>query len=347
MAFAFGSSYWGVITGVGVIGTVLGFAMPSSIGRAVLMMPIALSLAEGYGFPPGSKGRVGVILAAAFGSHVATFSILPANVPNVVMVGAAEALYHVSFTYGEYLLLHFPVLGVLKLALMIPLIVWMFPDTPGPVPAHDSQPMTGREKYLGVILVLALGFWATDAWHHISPAWVSMAAALILLSPKIGLVGSDEFNRQINFGSMFYVGGVMGMGALLDKSGLASAMADQILHWVPLAPDRPVGNFTGLAMISTVVSMATTLTGAPAVLTPLASRIADVTGLPLMTILHSQVLGFSNPVLVYESPPLVVAMALGGEPMGSAQRICLILAALTMLVLWPLDFLWWHLLGLI
>lgn len=345
MAFAFGSSYWGIITGVSIIGTVLGFAMPSSMGRAVLMMPIALSLAEGYGFKPGSKGHTGVVLAAAFGSHVSTFSILPANVPNVVLAGAAESLYHVSFTYGQYLLLHFPVLGLLKLLVMIPLIVRMFPDTPGPMPAHDSKPMSGREKWLSVVLVAALGFWATDAVHHVSPAWVSMAAGLILLSPKIGLVSGDEFNRQINFGSMFYVGGVMGMGALLDKSGLASTMADQVLRWVPLAPDHPVGNFAGLGMISTVVSMATTLTGAPAVLTPLAARIADVTGLPLMTVLNTQVLGFSNPVLAYESPPLVVAMALGGEAMGSAQRICLGLALLTVVVLWPLDFLWWRLLG--
>lgn len=347
MAFAFGPSYWGVITGVGVIGTVLGFAMPSSMGRVVLLMPIALSLAEGYGFKPGSKGHAGVILAAAFGSHVATFAVLPANVPNLVLVGAAESLYHVSFTYGRYLLIHFPVLGFLKLAAMIPLIVWLFPDTPGPMPEHDQTPMSWREIYLAVVLLAALGLWATDSIHHISPAWVGMTAAIILLLPRIGLISSEEFTRQINYGSMFYVGGVMGLGAVLDKSGVAATLAAHVLNWVPLHPDQAAVNFASLAGLATGVAMLTTLTGAPAVLTPLAAHIADASGLPLMTVLHSQVLGFSTPVLAYESPPLVVAMALGGLPLGGAQRICLGLALATVLILWPLDYVWWRLLGLI
>lgn len=345
MAFAFGSSYWGIITGVSLIGTVLGFGMPSSMGRVVLLMPIALSLAEGYGFKPGSRGHAGVIMAAAFGSHVATFSILPANVPNVVLSGAAESLYHINLTYGAYLLLHFPVLGLLKLLLMIPLVVWLCPDTPGPMPQHEQTPMSADEKRLSLVLITALGFWATDSLHHISPAWVSMAAAVLLLLPKIGMVSTEEFNRQINYGSLFYVGGVMGLGALLDKSGLAATMADGVLHWVPLAPRHALSNFFNLAGIATVVSMITTLPGTPAVLTPLAGRIAEVCGLPLLTVLNSQVLGFSNPILVYESPPLVVGMALGGEPVGKAQKLCVLLAVATMLVLWPLDFLWWKLLG--
>jgi di/tricarboxylate transporter len=38
---AFGNSYFGVVTGVTLVGTALGFVMPSSMGRAVLLMPIA------------------------------------------------------------------------------------------------------------------------------------------------------------------------------------------------------------------------------------------------------------------------------------------------------------------
>ena len=53
----FGTSYLGVIGGMVAVGTALGFLMPSSLGRAVLLMPVALSLADNYGFAPGSKGR--------------------------------------------------------------------------------------------------------------------------------------------------------------------------------------------------------------------------------------------------------------------------------------------------
>lgn len=343
----FGTSYWGVIAGVTGVGTLMGFGMPSSMGRVVLLMPIALALADGYGFEPGSKGRVGVVLAAAFGSHVATFSILPANVPNVVLAGAAESLYHYTFTYGKYLLLHFPVLGLLKLGLVVPLIVWGWPDTPKPIPAEALGPMSAQEKGLSVLLAVALALWATDAIHHVSPAWISMAAGVVLLLPKVGLVDTKDFNAQVNFGSMIYVGGVIGLGALVDKSGLGGILADRILSVIHLQPDQAAGNFFGLGLIGTIVSMMATLTAAPAVMTPLAGHMAQATGLSMEAILNSQVIGFSNPILPYESPPLVVAMALGGVGIASAQKLCVQLALLTMLVLWPLDLLWWQFLGLL
>ena len=346
LAHWFGSSYWGVVAGISLVGTLLGFCMPSSLGRAVLLMPIALSLADEYGFASGSKGRVGVVLAAAFGSHVSTFSILPANVPNVVLAGAAESLYHYTFTYARYLMVHFPVLGLLKLLLIIPLIVWGWSDTPKAIERVKTQSMSNQEKGLAVLLLAALGFWATDAIHHVSPAWISMAAAVLLLLPKVGLVDAKAFNTQVNFGSLIYVGGVIGLGAVVDKSGLGGVMADSILTMIPLRPESLFGNFLGLGLIGTLVSMLTTLTAAPAVLTPLAQHMAQATGFSMEAVLNSQVLGFSNPILPYESPPLVVAMALGGVGIGSAQKLCVWIAVLTMTILWPLDFLWWRLLGL-
>jgi len=38
-------------------------------------------------------------------------------------------------------------------------------------------------------------------------------------------------------------------------------------------------------------------------------------------------------------------MQLGGERLASAQKLCLILAAATLIGLLPLNYLWWHLLG--
>ena len=346
VARLFGTSYWGVITGVTVVGVAMGFLMPSSMGRAILLMPIALSIAGRYGFRPGSNGHLGVVLAAAFGCHVPTFSVLPANVPNLVLVGAAETLWHTTPSYGQYLLLHFPVLGLLKAVVMILLIVKFWPDTPKPVaePAHPA--MTAGEWQLSLLLAAALLLWATDFLHHVSPAWISMAAGSLLLLPGIGLVDRKAFAEQVNYGSLFYVAGIMGLGALVNASGLGAGLARTMLAVLPLAPGQGVTNFISLATISTLVGLLTTLPGVPAVLTPLAGEMARASGLPLEAVLMSQVLGFSNPLLPYESAPLVVAIQLGGgAAFGPARTLCLWLAAVTILVLLPLDFLWWRLLG--
>ena len=344
---AFGTSYWGVITGVTLVGVAMGFLMPSSMGRAILLMPIAVSLAERFGFAPGSNGRIGVVLAAAFGCHVPTFSILPANVPNLVLVGAAETLWHYTPHYGEYLLLHFPVLGLLKTAIMVPLIVKMWPDTPGGRTESNAAlgAMSRGEGQLSLLLAAALVLWATDFVHHVSPAWISMAAGSLLLLPGVGLVDRKAFSEQINYGSMFYVAGIMGLGAVVDKSGLGARLAEAILAVLPLAPGHSATNYASLAAISTLVSMLTTLPGAPAVMSPLAGEMAKASGMTVEAVLMSQVLGFSNPVLPYESAPMVVAMQLGGERLGPAQKLCLWLAGLTIVILLPLNYLWWVFLG--
>jgi di/tricarboxylate transporter len=345
LGHAFGDSYVGVIAGMTLVGTALGFLMPSSMGRAVLLMPIALSLADGYGFVPGRPGRTGLVLAAGLGSHAATFAVLPANVPNMVFAGAAETLYGYSPAYGTYLLLHFPILGALKTAFLIPLIVWLWPDRPQKLPPQSSRAMTGGERWLALLLALALFFWATDFWHHISPAWISMVVALVLLLPRIGLVDRAAFGREVNFPTLFYIGGILGFGALVGGSGLGRDLGAALSRWLPLAANQPALNFASLGAIGTVIGFLATVTGVPAVMTPLAAGLAQASGMKLESVLMSEVLGFSTVILPYESPPLVVAMTLGGEKMGHAVKLCLWLGAITLLLLFPLDYLWWRLLG--
>ena len=347
LSASFGNSYWGVVAGIVMVGTALGFVMPSSMGRVVLLMPITLSLADRYGFAPASRGRAGLVLAAALGSHFSTFAVLPANVPNMVWAGAAETLYGYVPSYGAYLLLHFPILGLLKALALIPLIVLFWPDRPRPLEHTALPPMSGQERWLAVVLLVALGFWATDFWHHISPAWISMAAAVILLLPGIGLIDRQAFAKEVNYTSLFYIGGILGMGALISHSGVGGEIGGLISSILPLHPGEPAGDFARLGAIGTLMAVLTTVTGVPAVLTPLAAGWASAAGLPLATVLNSEVLGFSTPLLPYESPPLVVALQLGGEAMGHAVKLCLWLGAVTILLLFPLDYLWWRLLGLL
>lgn len=85
----------------------------------------------------------------------------------------------------------------------------------------------------------------------------------------------------------------------------------------------------------------------PAVLTPLALELSNTTGFSLNAILMMQVLGFSTIAFPYQVPPLIVAMGLAGESVRALLGVLLTLFAITVLVLLPLDYLWWKLLGVI
>lgn len=340
------SSYARLITGIVLMGVLLGFVMPSSVGRVMLFIPIALAIAENCGFAQGSKGQQGVVLAAAFGCHLPTFAILPANIPNMIMIGSAENIHGWTPLFAEYLLLHFPVLGALKAALLIMVILKLYPATPvRQAPLHSNGGFSGRELRLLVIMLGTLGFWLTDSIHHTSAAWIGLAAATLLLLPGVGMVSARSFNDKVNVSSILVVAGLLGIASLINYSQISQVVGSRVLDWLPLAPGQDAINFFALSLAAVATGVVATLAGVPATLTPLAEQISQMTGFSLEAVLMTQVFGFSTVVFTYQSVPLMMAMPLAGVPIAHAGRLCLILAALTVLLLLPLDYLWWQLLG--
>lgn len=182
-----------LVGGVVAISYALAFVMPSNMGRITLLMPIIMALAERAGLAEGSRGRYGLALAVGFGTFQLSASILPANVPNLVMSGAAESAYGIHFTYLSYLLLHAPILGLAKGALLTLCICWLFRAKPQPVEKTSEQSaLSVAEWRLIALLLITVLLWITDSWHGIAPAWVGLAAACVCLLPRIGfLTGSS------------------------------------------------------------------------------------------------------------------------------------------------------------
>jgi anion transporter len=340
-----GGDYRRLIAGLVATATLLAFLVPSTMGRVLMLIPLVAALADRLGFAPGSRGRAGMVLATAVGTYTLAAGILPANVPNMVMAGAVETLHGVTLRYGPYLALHFPVLGLLKAGLLIWLVLRLFPDEPAGEAAPDKPPMTPEAWRLAGVLALTLAAWATDFLHGLSPAWVALAAALACLMPGVRLVPQADFAGRVNFGSLFYVAAVLGIAALVNQSGLGAVLSRALSGWLPLAPGADAANYGSLVLLGTGVALVATMPGVPAVLTPLAGDLAAATGWPLEAVLMTQVVGFSTVVLPYQVPPVMVALTLAGVRLRDAVRLTCALAAASLLLLVPLNYVWWRLLG--
>jgi di/tricarboxylate transporter len=81
------------------------------------------------------------------------------------------------------------------------------------------------------------------------------------------------------------------------------------------------------------------------VLTPIAGQLSHASGLSLYTVLMLQVPVFSTVFLPFQSPPMMIAMQLGGVSLKDGIRLCAPLAVLTVLFLLPVDYFWWRFLG--
>lgn len=335
-----------MVASVVLLSYALAFVMPSNMGRISLLMPVVAAMAKRAGIKDGTRAWYGLALAVGFGTFQLSATILPANVPNLVMSGAAEGAYGIHLNYLPYLLLHTPVLGWLKGALLIVLICGLFPGKPqAPRELTPPEPMSRAEKRLAWMLAVVLVMWVSESWHGIGPAWTGLAAAVITLLPRIGFISGDEFASGVNFRTCLYVAGILGLAMTVTQTGIGDAVGEALLHVMPLDPQAPFTSFLALTGITTALNFIMTANGVPALYTTLAQSFSEATGFPLLSVIMIQVLGYSTPLLPYQASPIVVAMALGKVPARAGMLLCIALALATYFVLLPLDYAWFSVLG--
>jgi hypothetical protein len=139
-------------------------------------------------------------------------------------------VYGVHLQYTEYLWVHFPVLGLVKMPLIVAVTCWMFPaQIPAYVERPAKVPMSGAEMRLAVILLGALVLWATDVVHGIRAGWIALGAALLVMLPRVGVIPLAAFNDTIKYGPYFYIGAVLGLGAVVTQTGTSAALGAAVL----------------------------------------------------------------------------------------------------------------------
>jgi hypothetical protein len=309
-------------------------------------LPVVLGFADRLGFSPGRPGRTGLVMTAVFVTVLPAAAILPANVSNLIMVGAADTLYGIKVTYGSYLLLHFPIFGVLKTLLLIEVSYRLFPERGSLLasPSEVSAPLSRDDRVVAWILVMSLVLFMTDVVHGISPAWVALGAGIVCLLPGIGVLPVKSLS-ELNVGMLVYFAGIFGVGAVIASTGLGSVVSGVLLRMSGIVPGHTALNLSIIAGIGAVIGFLTTLVGMPVVLAPLAGDFAHASGLPVLTVLMLQVVLFSTVFLPYQNFLVVIGMQYGGISLKAGTKYCLVQAAATVIVLCPLDYLWWWWLG--
>ena len=346
----FGQSYFRVVTGIVLLMLVLAFLMPSAVGRVTIMLPVVLALADRLGFEAGSNGRAGLTLAVGMGTLVPPFSILPANVPNVVLSGAAEAVHGIQFSYTDWLILHFPISGVFGLFGLPIAIYILFPQKVincSKILIDCRKPMSFNEKKLLVLLVITLSLWATDNLHGISPAWISLGAGIICALPIIGILPANQVLPKMNFGPIIFLAAVVGMGTVVTQSGLGENLAHFLIAKMDLAAESGLQKFVSVIGLGWILQLVTTLPGQPAIMTAISEPIAVTTGWPLATVLMTKVSAWALLIFPYQAPPLVATRVISGLPISKFIRLMIPFALFGAFISLPLQYFWWKFLGYI
>ena len=330
--------------GVVTLTYLLAFVMPSNMGRIALLMPIVLAYADRIGLAPGSRGRIGLALAVGFGTFQLSTSILPANVPNLVMAGSIEGSYGLQLGYLPYLAARagagHPEGRAADLLHRL--------DVPRHAQARGAsrrRRAVGRRETAGLLALTLLG-WVTDSVHGVSPAWIGLLSACVCLLPKVGFVSGDQFGKEVNFRTAIYVAGILGLAAMVADSGLGHHRqgAAGLAAAVAGRADAQLLFAGGLVGAAELRGHGQWRAGA----VHAAGRDAGAgLGFSLMAVLMAQVAGYATVVMPYQASPIVVAMGMGQVPARSGLALSLVTALLSFALLVPLDYLWFRLLGML
>jgi len=347
------ASYRGSVVLLVAVGATTAMLIPSSTVRVIMLVPVAVALAERMGCPSGTRGHCGLVFATIFGTIMPGIAILPANVLNLLLSGMTETLYGHSFSYFQWLSLLGPTYLLLQSLGIVLVILILFPsrrEHRGQA-EREPRPEAGRwtwaERRLIWILAGALSMWLTDGLHHISPAWIGLTAAVICLTPRIGFFAPTGMAAEINWGFLLSIAGILSYVAIVNHVGLAEVIGEWFVRTAGLAAGEPVRNYALITIIAAVLSMLATPFGTAAAISPAAAAISAATDQPVEVVQMTQLVGMVILFFPYQFPQVLVGMQLGGIAHATGVRMMASLAVFSIVVLLPFNYLWWRLIGFV
>lgn len=342
----FMSSYPRFVLGI-LIGTgALSFLVPSTMGRLAITLPIITAATQEAGYEPGSRGYVGAIATAVAGNFLTSYAIMPANLTNIIALGALEAIHGPQTQYAEYLLLCGLVLGITKALLFWACVIVLLPAPPPLSPSAAAPlPLSGAARRLAIVLGCTILLWVTDFAHGVKPGAVAVGAAVLCLLPPIRLATLKESFDLNKLTAILSLGAVLGVATVLIHSGAGVVTSGLISKLVPLDGQSQSAGFAAVAVLSSLIAIPATVVGSVAVMTPVLGSVAASTGLPVKMGLIAEMTGLQMVFFPYQTVPIMVGLTMGRVPAASVLRLMVPLAILSFIIILPAQILWLKLIG--
>ncbi|WP_277371580.1 SLC13 family permease [Rhodococcus rhodochrous] len=342
---------------------VTAFAVPSTSGRAALVLPVFVALATVLADRP----RLVRALALLFPTVIllsAVASLLGAGahlITSQILVTATGT----GFDFATWMILGLP-LAIVSSHAAAELVLLLFTSTDDrrgrlTVTAADigaqtdtpvSGPLSVAESRAALLLVVVMVLWCTEPVHGIHPAVVALLGALVATSPRYGSVRLAPALKTVPWPLLLFMAATLSIGTALTTSGAADWLASTAFG--PLT-SRGEGAGPLFVIVVVVISTAAHLviqsrSARSAVLVPVVVALAPSVGVdPLAAaFVSTAAAGFCH-TLPSSAKPVTLFSDVPGTPTYSTSDLLRLaawlgplLAALVLLFAWFV----WPLLGL-
>jgi anion transporter len=324
----------------------LAFVLPSAITRNAVLIPAYQHSLRATHIGPADRTGRALMLALGVLNPLASSALLTGGITSMtassVIGGFSWLRWFCLMAVPYYVRL---CLGGIALRLM----VGPFEEareTAGE-PARNPIPLSAPELWTLAVLLLASALWLTDFIHGWSPAIPALLAAVLLICPKIGVIGWRDFESRLSWGLILTVGASLSLAGAIVKSGAAEWVGHGFLGLSTSVTHFPMA-LLAIMIVAAIVHLGiTNLAACIALLIPTAMTIAQAANLNpvvcglIVTIVVDSVILYpvqtASNLLAYES---------GYFASADVVRFGVIMLGLAILVGLGIAVPYWSLLGL-
>jgi anion transporter len=230
-----------IVIGAMVVGFLLAFVVPSTTARVACLVPIMMGFVLAFNVDRKSRFAGLLIITTAQTASIWNVGIKTAAAQNMVAVGFIEKQLKTTITWGEWFMAAAPFAAVLTIALYFIMTRMMKPEMEEIAGGQDTirrqlaelGPTTANQWKLLVVVLVLLGFWATEkTLHNFDTSSTTIAAVGLMLLPGIGVMDWKASQKSFPWGTvvLFAVGISVGTALLQTKAAgwLANIIVSQL-----------------------------------------------------------------------------------------------------------------------
>lgn len=328
----------------------LTFLLPSAITRGSILIPVYERILGLVRMDRGSPAGKAIMLSLASLNRIASTALLTGGITPVVAAALLGSLLG-GFSWVQWFKMMGPVmylllaLGGLSVYLLHRPIASTW--TAQKMAFVSQQGLSfEQKKMLGIVLGASL-LWLTDSWHHLHPALPALMAAVIILSPGIGVLKWSSFERGFPWANIFVIGASLSLANALNNSGAAAWFADILVSAFSSTFANPYIQLALLMLMASLVRVAITSIAAFLVLVlPVVVSFSQQIGInPLVCGLAVTIVADSVVYYSFAGPSTIMAYERGHFSAWELLRLGLVMTVLSYAVVLLVAVPYWSMLG--
>ena len=334
-----------------LLGLGTAFLIPSGVIRVLFLMPLGMALVKRLRGCPAAHLKAAVLLSLLCSTYFGGCGLLTGSVPNLVLAGQYEKIQGAPIFWATWLYWMFPVIGLLRTVVSLGAIWLLFGRhlnghimewTPSP----HRTPLTRVQRRTLFMLLAGVGLWATDLLHHIQPVYVGVGLVVLFVWPRWGPLHVADLVK-VRFALLAYIVALLALGHALDEAGFNRLFIESCGEVLALAEYGWLGKHLSLCLVALPLDFLMDVAAVAGVATIPLMELGAQHGIAPLPAAFSVAMATTLAFLPYQSAPFMVAY---GFRQLSMQQLVLaqgLISTASLVLLCPLNLLYWRWLGLI